>query len=150
MDRFRKKDINGILRTASDLGHYVGDAHVPLHTTSNYNGQLSNQLGLHAFWESRIPELFADKQYDYFVGKAEYIKDVPSFIWQTALESHTLVDSVLAIEKDFRNLSLLIANIVLMKEWGLRFALSAKNMRKLISRRCREWLKNACDKRFWP
>lgn len=99
VDRFRKKDINGILRTASDLGHYVGDAHVPLHTTSNYNGQLSNQLGLHAFWESRIPELFADKQYDYFVGKAEYIKDVPSFIWQTALESHTLVDSVLAIEK---------------------------------------------------
>jgi len=25
-----------------DLGHYVGDAHVPLHTISNYNGQQIN------------------------------------------------------------------------------------------------------------
>lgn len=33
-----------------DLGHYVADAHVPLHTTENYNGQKTNQIGIHGFW----------------------------------------------------------------------------------------------------
>ncbi|MEM7102079.1 MAG: zinc dependent phospholipase C family protein [Bacteroidota bacterium] len=87
-----------ILRTVADFGHYVGDAHVPLHTTTNYNGQLTNQLGIHAFWETRLVELFSD-EYDYFVGPAEYIENPNEVIWETILESHILVDSVLAIEK---------------------------------------------------
>jgi len=51
-------DPEKILRSSADLGHYVADANVPLHTTSNYDGQLTGQPGLHAFWESRLPELF--------------------------------------------------------------------------------------------
>lgn len=99
VDAFRTKNFDQILRQAAEIGHYLGDAHVPLHTTSNYNGQLTNQLGLHAFWESRIPELFADKDYDYLVGKAVYIKDIESYGWGIVRMSHRLVDSVLAIEK---------------------------------------------------
>src|SRR5690606_27554363 len=57
---FQRGNVDHILRTATDLGHYVADAHVPLHTTENYNGQLTDQYGIHAFWESRIPELSAD------------------------------------------------------------------------------------------
>jgi len=38
-DAFRNKDYNKILRYSADLGHYVADAHVPLHCTQNYNGQ---------------------------------------------------------------------------------------------------------------
>jgi len=68
---FKFKDLKNILRLAADLGHYVGDAHVPLHTSSNYNGQLTGQTGLHAFWESRIPELFADQTYDYLLSKGK-------------------------------------------------------------------------------
>src|SRR5690606_36611644 len=74
--------------------------HVPLHTTKNYNGQLTGQLSIHAFWESRIPELFADAQYDYFVGKAQYIENPDEFFWNIVLSSNALVDSVLLIEKD--------------------------------------------------
>jgi hypothetical protein len=37
--------------TAADLGHYVGDGHMPLHLTANYNGQLSDQKGIHARYE---------------------------------------------------------------------------------------------------
>jgi hypothetical protein len=81
------------------MGHYLGDAHVPLHTTRNYNGQLSNQVGIHAFWESRIPELFADERYDFWVGTAQYFHDPEAFFWQTVLNSHHLVDSVLHIEQ---------------------------------------------------
>lgn len=97
---FRAGDMSRILRTSAEMGHYIGDAHVPLHTTSNYNGQLTDQLGIHAFWESRIPELFADKTYDFFVGKATYIADPQEYYWEVVLTSHLLVDSVLSIEKD--------------------------------------------------
>lgn len=97
---FRKMDVPSILRLAAEFGHYIGDAHVPLHTTENYNGQMTNQVGIHAFWESRLPELFADKEYDYFVGRAEYISDPDAYYWEVVLGSHALLDSVLLIEKD--------------------------------------------------
>jgi hypothetical protein len=96
---FRRKDKGRILRLATEMGHYIGDAHVPLHTTTNYNGQLTNQLGIHAFWESRLPELFADKEYDYFVGRAQYIDSPREYFWDIVLTSYALVDSVLLIEK---------------------------------------------------
>ena len=99
---FEKRDLERILRYSADLGHYVGDAHVPLHTTENYNGQLTGQKGIHAFWESRIPELFADEEYDYFVGPAEYIDNVQEYVWDIVLKSHSYVDSVLLIEADLR------------------------------------------------
>lgn len=103
---FQNKNAKAILRLSADLGHYIADAHVPLHATENYNGQLTGQKGIHAFWESRLPELFAEEQYDYFVGKARYIRDVQSFAWKTILESNRLSHKVLAIEatlsKSFR------------------------------------------------
>ncbi|HYH55753.1 MAG TPA: zinc dependent phospholipase C family protein [Anseongella sp.] len=94
---FLDRDSLRILRYSADLGHYLADAHVPLHTTLNYNGQLTGQTGIHGFWESRIPELFwAD--YNYFVGKARYISDLPGETWKIIRESHFAVDSVLSIE----------------------------------------------------
>lgn len=97
---FRAKDEAAILRLSAEIGHYIGDAHVPLHTTENYNGQLTDQVGIHAFWESRIPELFADDQYDYFVGPAQYVDNPKRYYWDVILDSHQLLDSVLLIEKE--------------------------------------------------
>ena len=97
---FEDKDVKKILRLSAEFGHYIGDAHVPLHTTENYNGQLTDQVGIHGFWESRIPELFADKDWDYFVGKATYISDPSEHYWDIVLTSHSYLDSVLLIEKD--------------------------------------------------
>jgi hypothetical protein len=64
-DAFLLKDPDKILRVSADLGHYVADAHVPLHTTKNYDGQLTGQTGIHGFWESRLPELYFE-EYDFF------------------------------------------------------------------------------------
>jgi len=72
---FVRQDLKKIIRLAGELGHYIGDAHVPLHTTVNYNGQLTGQDGIHAFWETRIPELFATAEYDFWVEPREYIED---------------------------------------------------------------------------
>lgn len=101
-EAFRRGDAKRILRHSADLGHYLGDAHVPLHTTSNYNGQKTGQHGIHGFWESRIPELFADAEYDYFVGKPEYIERTDLFFWNVIFQSHSMVDSVLLFEKQLR------------------------------------------------
>lgn len=98
-DAFKKKDVDAILRLSSDLGHYIADAHVPLHTTENYNGQLTGQVGIHGFWESRLPELFAE-EFDFFVGRAEYIDRPQLAIWKIVAESHMAVDSVLKFEKE--------------------------------------------------
>lgn len=101
-DAFRQKNARKIMRLAADIGHYLADAHVPLHTCSNYNGQKTGQHGIHAFWESRLPELFATEQFDFWVGKPDYLPDPTDFFWKTILESHRLVDSVLSTEKLLR------------------------------------------------
>lgn len=98
---FASRSTDQILRLSAELGHYVGDAHVPLHTTSNYDGQFTDQKGIHALWESRLPELFFE-EYDFFVGKAEYIENIQRTAWEIIRDSHRLVDSVLTLE---RNLS---------------------------------------------
>jgi S1/P1 Nuclease len=94
---FESKNVDLILKYSADIGHYIGDAHVPLHTTENYNGQLTNQKGIHGLWESRLVEINSEN-YDYFVGKAEYIEDIDKFIWEAVEDSHRSVDSVLQIE----------------------------------------------------
>lgn len=91
-------DAEAILRLSADLGHYIGDANVPLHTTENYNGQLTGQYGIHGFWESRLPELFSD-DYDYFVGKANYVDNPQLRAWQAVVQAHEALDSVLLFER---------------------------------------------------
>jgi len=95
---FKKKDSKRILKISADIGHYIGDGHVPLHTTLNYNGEMTDQIGIHAFWESRLPELYSDDSYNFIVGKAEYISDIRTYIWDMVTESHRLLPDVLEKE----------------------------------------------------
>ncbi len=96
---FKNMNAKEILRISADMGHYIADGNVPLHTTHNYNGQYSNQYGIHGFWESRLPELFSDN-YDFFVGKAEYVKNPQLRAWQSITAAHLALDSVLGFEKE--------------------------------------------------
>lgn len=100
---FEAKDQSGILKISAEIGHYIADAHVPLHACQNHNGQLTGQKGIHAFWESRIPELMADKEWNFFIGKAEYITNPLKFIWARVLESAAASDTVLMMEKQLSN-----------------------------------------------
>jgi hypothetical protein len=96
---FQTRDSIKILKYSADLGHYIGDAHVPLHTTANHNGQLTNQVGIHAFWESRLPELFSSR-YNFVVGKAVYIENPLKEAWRILKHTHQLVDTVLRFEAE--------------------------------------------------
>ncbi|HYG19142.1 MAG TPA: zinc dependent phospholipase C family protein [Ohtaekwangia sp.] len=97
-DAFLIGDPDQILRMSADLGHYIADAHVPLHTTQNYNGQRTGQEGIHAFWESRLPELFSE-EYDYFVGVATYQTNPQQVAWKAVTSANRGLDSVLREEK---------------------------------------------------
>ncbi|MCU0417695.1 MAG: zinc dependent phospholipase C family protein [Cytophagaceae bacterium] len=95
---FREKEVSRIIKLSSDIGHYVGDLHVPLHTTKNYNGQLTHQQGIHGLWESRLPEIYQET-YFYYVQKPDYIINKEKAVWDALRASNQAVDSVLSFER---------------------------------------------------
>lgn len=99
VEAFRDRNAPRILKLSAEIGHYLADAHVPLHTTANYNGQLTGQHGVHALWESYVPERFGEG-YDYWVGSARLWRSVRDTIWAIVSESHSLVEKVLAAERE--------------------------------------------------
>jgi hypothetical protein len=99
-EAFRSGNKDSIQFYATDLGHYVGDANVPLHTSINYDGQLTNQRGLHSLWESMIPEIELN-QYNLYSGhKATYLSNPEAAIWECIRHSHALLKDVLGKEKE--------------------------------------------------
>ncbi|MEN2488962.1 zinc dependent phospholipase C family protein [Flavobacterium sp. B11] len=98
---FKEKNRAEILFLAADLGHYIGDAHMPLHTSKNHDGQLTDQKGIHSLWESRLPELFV-KNYKLNVPEAQYYANVHKAIWDMINDTHTLAQPLLDIDKKLR------------------------------------------------
>lgn len=96
---FKKKDVYKILKLSAYLGHYIGDLHVPLHTTSNYDGQRDGQEGVHTLWESRIPELFFHDNVNFFLPRATYINEPLQVVWETVFETNQLVEKLLKMER---------------------------------------------------
>ena len=81
------------------LSHYVEDAHVPFHAAVNYDGQLTNQRGIHARFETdlvlrNLPTLKLAPVTIRPVGSAR------EFIFDTLAESEPLVAGILAADRD--------------------------------------------------
>jgi hypothetical protein len=55
---FQAKDWAQAVRLAADIGHYVGDLHNPLHDTTNYDGQETDQRGIHSRFESSMTDRY--------------------------------------------------------------------------------------------
>ncbi len=102
MDRLtgelKSRDWDNVLKTAGHLSHYVADAHQPLHTTENYDGQLTGNLGIHKSFESYVVDEhegeYRFKRED-LAGKAEYIEDPLSFVFSFIRDSYTWADNIL-------------------------------------------------------
>ena len=143
---FREKDQTRILKLSAEIGHYIGDAHVPLHASSNHNGQLTGQEGIHGFWESRIPELLAEKDWDFFIGKAEYLTSPGEFIWKRVLESAAAADTVLKLEKSLslsfpadKRFAFEERNNALVKQYSAAYALAYNaRLNDMVERRMRQ------------
>jgi hypothetical protein len=97
---FRSGQKDSILFYAADLGHYISDAVVPLHTTENYDGQLTNQKGLHSLWESLIPELELANYQLSSTHKAVYLKQPGKTIWKSIRAAHQMLPELLQKERE--------------------------------------------------
>jgi hypothetical protein len=79
---------------AADLGHYVGDGHQPLHVTVNYDGQLTNNDGVHSRYETTMINTYA-AQLSVTPVPAAYVNNRFAYIMGYLLVSNSLADSVL-------------------------------------------------------
>lgn len=152
---FQRKNFSRILKNSAEIGHYIADSHVPLHANSNHNGQFTNQKGIHGFWESRVPELLAEKEFDFFIGKAQYIDNPGEYAWARVLESAKASDSVLSMEraltKEFppdQKYSFENRNGVVIRQYSSAFTIAFnKKLDGMIERRMR--LSIASVASFW-
>ena len=143
---FEQKDKFRIIKLSAELGHYVADIHVPLHANSNHNGQYTNQQGIHGFWESRIPELLAEKQFDFIIGKAVYVNSVSELAWNAARQSAASADTVLRLEREltakFRadsKYSFELRNGIIIRQYSASFSYAYHEMLNgMVERRMRQ------------
>lgn len=91
---FKARDWQQVKLHAAALAFYVADAHDPLHTTQNYNGQLTGQDGL----ERRFGTELVERYSHFFMFRpdsASKVNDPTEYAFQMILESHTWVDQII-------------------------------------------------------
>jgi len=98
-EAFKQKNKDSILFYATDLGHYIGDAHVPLHTTINYDGQLTGQKGMHNLWESTVPDIEMAQYNLYTNHTATYLSSPQTAIWLAVRKGYNMVGFMLEAER---------------------------------------------------
>ncbi len=152
---FKEKNQAKILKYAAEIGHYIADSHVPLHASGNHDGQLTNQKGIHGFWESRVPELLAEKEFDFMIGKAQYINNISAYVWSRILESGAAADTVLkaesALTKEFspdHKYSFEERNGKITRQYSTAFTTAYSNrLNNMIERRMRLSIQSVAG--FW-
>lgn len=94
---FARHDWDKAVLFASDLGHYVADGHMPLHITSNYNGQLTGNDGIHSRYESTMINAYIG-QITYTGMGITTIPNVNQYIFTYLYANYVFVDSVIAAD----------------------------------------------------
>lgn len=98
VNQFRAKDWSKALLTASDLGHYVGDGHMPLHLSTNYDGKLTEQTGIHSRYESKMINLYIDS-ITVNISPIHDIENVSRYIFDYMYNNFQYKDSLLNADK---------------------------------------------------
>jgi len=91
---FENNDMHKAMLLSADLGHYIADSHMPLHITRNYNGQYTNQTGVHSRYESTLIGNF-QSQIIYDGDSLQYVENLSDFVFNMIYENYQYVDSVL-------------------------------------------------------
>jgi hypothetical protein len=77
--------------------HYIQDAHQPFHASNNYDGQLTGNSGIHSRFERDLVERFAARL-TLTPQPPKPVADAREFAFATLLDSHQLVDGILAAD----------------------------------------------------
>jgi hypothetical protein len=90
----RRGDSTKALQFAADLGHYVGDAHQPLHVTANYDGAQTGNSGIHSRYESSMMGTYLN-QIIVTKDQVRFVEKPVDFAFTYITNGNGLVDSIL-------------------------------------------------------
>lgn len=97
---FMEKNRDKILIYIADLGHYVGDGHQPFHTMLNYDGQLTDQKGIHGRYESEMVNKYIDKISNSIESRGiEYVKNPLAYIFEYLKVSNSVAPIIFNADK---------------------------------------------------
>ena len=93
----RESDWKRVPLFAAHLGHYVADGHQPLPTTTNYDGQLTGNQGIHKRFEHEMIRRHLGQYQDLaaFTQRAQRTADLVGFTFDFLIDSYVWVDNLL-------------------------------------------------------
>jgi len=92
---FKQRKWHKAMLIASDLGHYVGDGHMPLHLSANYDGQKTGQSGIHSRYESDMVYAYLSSLSNYSGSSVQFVSNVNKYVFTYIYTNQHYVDSVL-------------------------------------------------------
>ncbi len=101
---FERRDWAKAKIFAADLGHYVADAHMPMHITKNYDGVLTGNNGIHYLYETSMLNTYA-AEISYTGDSIKPIENVSNYIFSYLYKNYPYVDSVLLADTYARTVS---------------------------------------------
>lgn len=102
---FKKLKWHKAMLDASDLGHYIGDGHMPLHLATNYDGQLSGQNGVHARYETTMVGAYQTNLSNYTGDTVvHHITNINKYVFDYIYFDQHYKDSVLIADKQATSL----------------------------------------------
>jgi hypothetical protein len=101
-ESYGRRGVSGrfdILFFAAVISHYVADAHVPFHAVLNHDGQLTDQRGIHARFESSLFERYRGR---FVIASTaiQPIRDARDVMFDVLTEGTTLVPGILQADLD--------------------------------------------------
>jgi hypothetical protein len=119
-NQMRSQDWNRAWSTAGDLGHYIGDAHQPLHATEFYNGYTkygSGSSGVHSRYESTMIKNFQSR----ILIDSSAVYFIPNPL-DTALammyQSNSYIDSIYIADQNARSYDAAFGTTYYDTLWG--------------------------------
>lgn len=98
---WKAKDIEKIVSLSAWMGHYAGDAHVPLHACANYDGQLTGNDGVHARFETNMIDAYDfEKAVVPLLGEAKEVADPFEATFAIAQDSLSHVAAVIKADTE--------------------------------------------------
>lgn len=98
----RNQNIVEIVIQSAIISHYIGDAHVPFHTTRYYDGKTPAQKGIHFRWEENLVSLTLKRNH-IKPTKPQQIKDILNSAFDWCISSYKLVDTILKADDKARS-----------------------------------------------
>lgn len=95
---FKSKNWSKAVLTSSDLGHYVGDGHMPLHLTSNYDGKMTGQTGIHSRYESTMINRYIT-EINVKKSATKKVTNVSRYVFNYIYSNYQYKDSLLNADK---------------------------------------------------